>query len=281
MKLALGTVQFGLNYGIHNQAGQTSLKEVKTILELGRKSNITALDTSINYGNSEVILGKVDVNNYQVITKTLSFDGDIEKVINGFYQSLKNLKQAKIYGLLIHNINDAHQTNFNKLWQRLSDLKQQGLIKKIGFSVYTPEQVDFLLHNFGFNLIQVPINIFDQRLIQGGQLTRLEENNVEIHARSVFLQGLLLKQPTNNYFLQWQSQFDNYFSQLEKNNINPLAACLNFANSITELDKIIVGVTNTQELQEIIDADNQQINISYDNFAIDDEMLINPALWTI
>ncbi len=172
-KLALGTVQFGLDYGITNQSGQVTIKEVKSILDFAKENGIDALDTASGYGNSEKVLGEVGVDNYHIITKTISLKNGVDRVIDGFYQSLDDLSQKQVEGLLIHNIQDIENKQFNVLFNKLNELKQQGLIKKIGFSTYTPEQVNFLLENFDFNIIQVPFNVFDTRLIQSGQLQAL------------------------------------------------------------------------------------------------------------
>ncbi len=278
MKLSIGTVQFGVDYGISNTKGQTALAEVKEILKLAKNHNITTLDTSPAYGNAEQALGATSVDKWQIITKTTAFT-DTQSVINDFHQSLANLKQKSVYGLLIHHINDIYQTGFDNLYQALIKLKQQELVEKIGFSIYTPDQVDFLLANYDFDLIQVPINVFDQRLIQGGQLQVLKTKGVEVHARSIFLQGLLLAESKNNYFAPWDTQFKHYFLHLQNNNISKLQSALSFATSIKELDKIIIGVNNAHQLQEILSL--KHIDMDYQNFSIDDERLLNPALWTL
>ena len=105
MSIALGTVQFGMDYGVTNHDGQVTIGEVKNILDYAKVSEIDTLDTASGYGNSEQILGKIGVENYQIITKTTSLKEGVDKVINGFYQSLDNLNQKAVDGLLIHDIN--------------------------------------------------------------------------------------------------------------------------------------------------------------------------------
>ena len=281
MKLALGTAQFGLDYGISNKIGKTSIFEVKNILQTAQNANINTIDTAPAYGNSEQVLGSTMNTNWNVITKTSQFIS-VNSVIANVKKSLQNLELKSIYGLLIHNVDDIYQSNFSKLYQKLLELKQDGLVKKLGFSTYTPEQINNLLDNYNFDIIQLPINIFDQRLIQGGQLKKLKERGVEIHARSIFLQGLLLeKVPQVNHFNPWQEHFNDYFSYLKNNKISKLSSALNFALNLTELDKIIIGVNNATQLQEIITHSQKNSNINYNNFAIEDENLINPALWII
>jgi len=191
-KLALGGVQFGIDYGIANTKGQVQIEEVQSILNYAKKNGVNILDTASGYGDSEEVLGKVGVDNFQIITKTTSIKQGVNGVVRIFYQSLKNLKQKKAYGLLIHDIGEIEHKQFDTLLIELARLKRQGLVKKIGVSVYNSQQIDYVLDNFSIDLIQLPINILDQRLINDESLVKLKKHNVEIHARSALLQGLLL-----------------------------------------------------------------------------------------
>jgi len=280
MKLALGTVQFGLDYGILNTTGQAPLEEVKKVLKLAKEHNIDTLDTAARYGNSEQVLGEVGVNNYRIITKTTPLKNGVDRVIKGFYQSLDNLNIGQVDGLLIHNIDDVKDKRFGDLFHKLNELKEEGLINKIGFSTYTPDQVDFLLENFDFDLIQVPFNIFDTRLIEGGQLQALKKKNIEIHARSIFLQGVLLDfDNLSSYFSKWKKQFDKYQSTVEKSGLSLLEYALNFTLNVQEIDKILVGVNSADQLKEIVQAKKKQSSLSA--FPIDDIALLNPGLWKV
>ena len=277
-KLALGTVQFGLDYGITNQNGQVTIKEVKGILDFSKENGIDVLDTASGYGNSEKVLGEVGVDNYQIITKTISLKNGVDRVIDGFYQSLDDLSQKQVEGLLIHNIQDIENKQFSALFNKLNELKQQGLIKKIGFSTYTPEQVNFLLENFDFNIIQVPFNVFDTRLIQSGQLQALKSKGVEIHARSVFLQGVLLDfDNLSDYFLTWKAQFTEYQAMVKNSGLSLLEYALNFVLSVQEIDRVLVGVNNEQQLREIVLSLKGLDGL--EDYFINDINLLNPSLW--
>jgi len=279
-KIALGTVQFGLDYGITNHDGQTEIGEVKRILNFAKANKVNLLDTAADYGESERVLGMTNIDDYNIITKTISLKNNIEEVIDGLYKSLENLNQKKVEGLLIHNIEDIKSKQFNTLFNKLNELKKKGVIKKIGFSTYTPEQVDFLLENFEFELIQIPFNVFDTRLIQGGQLDALKNKNMEIHARSVFLQGILLDfDNQTSYFSTWQKQFSMYQLMVEKSGLTLLEYALNFALNIQEIDKVLVGVDSEKQLKEIFKAIKVRNNL--DAFSINDINLINPSLWKV
>lgn len=278
MKLALGTVQFGQDYGVNNHDGQVPFSEVQKILDYAKNHGVDTLDTAVGYGNSEQILGEIGVEQFHVITKTISLKSGVDNVIRNFNESLITLNVAQVYGLLIHNINDVESKYFSDLYLKLKYLKEAGVVNKIGFSTYMPSQVDFLLNNFDFDLIQVPFNVFDIRLIEGGQFKKLKERGVEIHARSIFLQGLLLN--FNNlpdYFSTWDLQFKEYQEVVKENALSLLEYALNFALNNPFLDKIIVGVNDLSQLSDILKASKYYNNLSA--FKIDDVNLLNPSLW--
>jgi len=278
MKLALGTAQFGLDYGITNHSGQVAIGEVKNIMNYAKYKDIDTLDTASGYGNSEKILGEIGVNNYQIITKTTPLENGVDGVIKSFYQSLDNLNIEQVDGLLIHNIDDAKDKRFGELFHKLNDLKEKGMIKKIGFSTYTPEQVDFLLENFDFDIIQIPFNVFDMRLIDGGQLKKIKDNNIEIHARSVFLQGVLLDfDNLPDYFLTWRRQFSEYRKMVDSSGLSLLEYALNFVLNTQEIDKILVGVDSKKQLIEITQAVKSLDSL--ESHSISDINLLNPSLW--
>jgi len=207
-ELVLGTVQFGLPYGITNVNGQVDKNEAKKILNFAKKVGINTLDTAISYGNSENTLGEIGVKGFKIITKTSPLRNNVSEVIKNFHQSLNKLGVKQVEGLLIHNFQDTKEKMFNVLLNELNNFKKAGLIRKIGFSTYNPEEIDFLLSNYEFDLIQVPFNVFDTRLIEGGQLNALKNRNIEVHARSIFLQGVLLNFDTlSNYFSTWKNKF--------------------------------------------------------------------------
>ena len=279
-KLSLGTVQFGLDYGVTNQNGQVTTDTARNILNVAKQNNIRTLDTASLYGNSEQVLGEIGINDYQVITKTTFLKDDVNEVIVNFYKSLERLNRDKVEGLLIHNIGDIENNQFDTLFSKLNELKKEGLIGKIGFSTYTPEQIDFLLNTFDFDLIQVPFNVFDNRLIVGGQLKRLKNKGIEVHVRSVFLQGLLLDfNSLGSYFSNWKKKFDDYQKIVKDSELSLLEYALNFALNVEEIDRVLVGVNNQKQLTDIVKASQKKNNNSLLPFPINDLNLINPSLW--
>ncbi len=210
MKLGIGTAQFGLDYGISNTSGKTSLKEVRSILKIATENGVDVLDTAYSYGDSESVIGKClpEQNRFRVIIKTPSFKksrytaADGNTIKSAFYESLERLRLSSVAGLLIHHADNVLAEGGEFLYDAMHELKSKGLVEKIGFSAYSGEQIDKLLDLYDFELIQVPVNVLDQRLIKGGELKKLKNKGIEIHARSIFLQGLLLMEPDNihSYF---------------------------------------------------------------------------------
>ena len=166
----------------------------------------------------------------------------------------------------------------------MARLKQQGLVKKIGVSVYNNQQIDYVLDNFSIDLIQLPINILDQRLINDESLVKLKKHNVEIHARSVFLQGLLLMpiDTIPSWFNPIKDALKLFHKQAKKQNLTKLQLALGFVQRLTEIDKVVVGVNSLQQLREIIDASSVKVNTAeLSNIAINNSIFLNPSNWRV
>lgn len=263
MKLALGTVQFGLDYGVSNTHGQVPPQEVGRILEYAKTVGISLLDTAQGYGNSEHVLGQFDLSGFRVVTK-----------VKGRYDlspSLENMHVKSIYGLMLHDENEMNP----ETWHWLTECKAKGLVEKIGVSVYTPAMLVQIISEFPIDLVQIPVNLLDQRFIP--LLPELKARQIEIHARSAFLQGLLL-QPLD----QINAYFEPIRPVLEKLPQDRLAIALQFVHNIAEIDQIVVGVTRLQELQQIVTAlARKTVPIAANQFIISDDNFILPQNWKL
>ena len=221
MKLALGTVQFGLHYGIANEAGQVSLGEAQSVLSLAKANEIDVLDTAIAYGASEEVLGKVGIDGFRVVTKFPSLPDDQNNVahwvIEQVRESLARLGQKKLYGLLLHRSEDLLGSKGGQLLQALADLKNDGFVQKIGFSIYSPDEIDEVYKKIKIDLVQAPLNVVDRRLQSSGWLDRLKDDGVEVHTRSAFLQGLLLMERSKipQKFSRWSHLWDQWHEKLK------------------------------------------------------------------
>jgi len=289
MKLALGTVQFGLNYGVSNTSGQVKLPEVKSILEEAKKSNIDTLDTASTYGNSESILGKIGVDEFNVVTKLPPIPKDTSDidlwVNNQVKSSLKKMHIDSVSGLLLHRSADLFETPKRQLFDSLCKLRDNGIVNKIGVSIYNPDELDALEeHGIKIDIIQAPFNILDRRLESSGWLNKLSRTGVELHSRSVFLQGLLLqeKDQRNPYFNKWNYYFKKFDEWVNDTKQTPLDAALNFSYSNAAISKVIVGVQNKFQLTEVITSISRDSKFSIpDELRIEDSMLINPKNWIL
>jgi aryl-alcohol dehydrogenase-like predicted oxidoreductase len=290
-KLALGTVQFGVNYGVSNVHGKTTKIEASKILQFAYKNGINVIDTATSYGNSESTFGKVVTNNdWRIITKTPSFS---DGCINGehvnllkktFDQSLINLRQQSVHGLLLHSCDDLLKPGGSLLFKEMERLKSIGKVKKIGASVYSEVQIKMLLDKYNIDLIQLPINIFDQYLLVDGWLEKLKNKNVEIHARSTFLQGLLLMPRTSipTYFLPIKEKIELFSKSAQELSLSKLELALGYVMGINEIDKIVVGVNTIEQLREIIEAAQVKVNpMEFTDVSINNPIYTNPSLWKI
>jgi aryl-alcohol dehydrogenase-like predicted oxidoreductase len=292
-KIAIGTVQFGVSYGVSNDGGQTSKHEVNKILQYAHDVGINTLDTASNYGCSEAVIGDFIQNNnnlldFDIVTKIPNFPGDsindynICELIENFKLSCEKLGKIFIYGLHIHNCENLFLPGGDKLLREIEQLKIDGFIKKIGISVYNSDQIDRILDNFSIDLIQIPINILDQRLVNSGHLSKLKHNDIEIHARSVFLQGLLLM-PIENidpWFDPIKKVLYRFNIEARKRNLSALQLAFGFVQNIPEVDKIIVGVNTLKQLKEIVNIESTYFDPSeFSCLSVDNLKFINPSNW--
>lgn len=288
MKLALGTAQFGLDYGVANKQGRVSLDEVRSILAVAKSAGIRTLDTAAAYGNSEATLGMAGIDRFEVITKIPPFPSDALSDIGGWIrktvtESLSGLNIESLTGLLLHRPLELLSEVGDETYQTLTALKKQGIVEKIGISIYQPQDLDALIPRFDFDIIQAPLNILDRRLISSGWLQKLKHNGVEVHTRSAFLQGLLLMKPEERpaYFSSWTQLLNRLDQWWESQGLTAAQACLGFLYQLEDIDRIIVGTDSAQQLQQIINID-LQVELAVPSYLeSDDEALINPARWTL
>ncbi len=285
-KLGLGTVQFGLNYGIANQSGKIKFSTAKQIIYLAREKKINLIDTAISYGESEDVIGKIGISNFKVISKLPpppkncnNLKDWIEKEIR---LCLKRLKVKSLYGLLVHQTESLVGEKGNIIIDTLNNLKSKNLVKKLGISIYDVSELEEVINTMKIDIVQAPLNIVDRRLETSGWLSELHRNNIEIHSRSTFLQGLLLmpraKIPAK--FNKWSKIWDRWEYELANNNLDAKTVCLSYPLSLKEVDKIIIGVDNIEQLNEIVLASKKKIkNVNWSFMTSNDQMLINPSNW--
>lgn len=286
MRLALGTAQFGLSYGIANQVGQITQSVAKSMLQLAAANGIDTLDTAIAYGESEICLGEVGAQGFKLVTKLpVVPDGCAD--VSGWVQeqvaaSLARLGVSVVYGLLLHRPGQLLEADGKALYQTLQGLKETGQVQKVGVSVYAPSELEVLTSRFRFDLVQAPFNLVDRNLHTSGWLQRLKDDGVEIHTRSAFLQGLLLMPQATipAKFAPWSDLWSKWHEWLSRHNVSAVHACLACPLSFPEIDRVVVGADSVSQLEQIISAAASVVPDELPNLHCDAENLINPARWS-
>jgi aryl-alcohol dehydrogenase-like predicted oxidoreductase len=285
MKLALGTVQFGLPYGVANQTGQVSREAARHILAYALESDIDTLDTAIAYGESEAYLGEIGAKKFKIVTKLPTIPegvANIDRWVNGQVQaSLRRLGVDNVYGLLLHRSHQLTESRGKALAEALLRLKAEGVVGKIGVSVYSPTELEKTIQSCPVDLVQAPFNLLDRRLHTSGWLTRLHDAGIEIHTRSAFLQGLLLlpRKRIPPKFKPWDALWSRWHEWLEDNSTSAPEACLQFALSFAEIDRVVIGVDSKTQLEELVMTALATRSKILPDLACEDDRLINPTNW--
>lgn len=283
-RLALGTVQFGFSYGIANKTGQVMRPEAKEMLQLAAANGIDTLDTAIDYGESEICLGELGTQDFKVITKLPAVPGgcvDVKKwVEEQFAASCVRLNVNMLYGLLLHRPEQLLGPNGKVLYQALQDLKISERIQKVGISIYAPSELETIVEHFCVDIVQAPFNLVDRRLVTTGWLQRLQDDGIELHTRSAFLQGLLLMPRTAipPKFAPWADLWDRWHRWLVNHQMSAVTACLAFSLNYPEIARIVVGADSVGQLNEIISAVNHA-PVCFPDLQCSSENLINPYYW--
>jgi aryl-alcohol dehydrogenase-like predicted oxidoreductase len=293
MKLGLGTAQFGMRYGITNKQGQISRENAAKILANAAQAGIQLLDTAPGYGDSETVLGDVLRNQsaFKIITKTHPLHvekidlSQINVLQSVFSQSLKHLQQERVYGLLVHHAKDLALPGAEKLVAWLQKMKSEGLVERIGVSIYNAPEIDGVLRMFTPDTIQVPLNVLDQRLLQSGHVKHLKSLEVEIIARSVFLQGLILASPreSDSYFREITQQVKLFQDDMAQNGHTALEGALGFLHHVGLIDVALVGVSGLEELKSILSAFKKasEIKANWSTYSLSEDRLLNPSRWPV
>jgi aryl-alcohol dehydrogenase-like predicted oxidoreductase len=281
MELFIGTAQFGFKYGFNKI--KIKKLEIKNIEKILKRNSLKNFDTAMNYGESEKIIGNLKIKK-KVITKIKlpkkkpkDLKKWFEKKLN---KSLKKLKVKSLHGLLIHDTTDILGKN-KEFLNILLDCQKKKLISKLGISVYEVDEIKRILKFWKPEIIQMPINIFDHRFLNNNFLYKLKKLNIELHARSCFLQGVLLKKKIKTGNLKSKKVFSSFLNWCQKKQLSKLEACIHFVKKIREIDYLIVGFDNSSHLKEIINSFNKKLILVPDDFLSNEKSLIDPRRWKI
>ena len=283
-RLGLGTVQFGQAYGISNRTGRVSKENVRVILDLAAAGGVSTLDTAAGYGDAEDVLGTLAyaTRPFHIVTKTIGLENGLDAVVARARQSSRLLNRRPIDLLLVHSAHDLLMPDGPALWKALLRLRDDGLYRGIGISAYVDDDPVALARRFRPAAMQVPLSILDQRLVVNGALAALKALGVEVHARSLFLQGLLFlpedKLPPN--LRGAAGSLKKLRARIAQAGTTPLAAALAFALGRPEVDIAVVGVTTQEELEEILSAAKAPApQVDWASCALDDDLVLTPSRW--
>jgi aryl-alcohol dehydrogenase-like predicted oxidoreductase len=290
-RIGLGSVQFGTLYGISNHGGRPGEAEVAAILARAVDVGVGYIDTAPAYGNAEILVGKhlPTHNEIRIVTKLQPVAEAVIEARHGatllerLERSLENLRVDKIYGVLLHDAGDLAKPGFQHLIEALSEARGRGWVDRIGVSIYDESDLALAESRFQPNLVQLPLNALDRRLIQSGVLLRLKARGVEIHARSIFLQGLLLMCPNEmpEFFAPVRRHIVSLRQQWVEAGLTALGGCLAFASQ-SDVDAVIVGVNRLCELDDIVAAVKlgKDIRLQEPTASID-PLYLDPSCWPI
>lgn len=283
-RLALGTVQFGLAYGVANQVGQVSRDDAVTILAAARTGGLDTIDTAIAYGDSEACLGAAGVAGWCIVSKLPTLPDDCSDVAGWVAAhiagSLDRLRVNRLHGLLLHNPRQLLERHGAALAAALRAAREDGLVGRIGVSIYAPDELAAIYPVLPPDLVQAPLNLVDRRLVDSGWLERLADDGVEVHTRSSFLQGLLLMPQVPARFSPWQRLWAHWQQWCVAHPGQAAAACLAYPLALPQVARVIIGVDSPAQLGELLDASQSLPQASeLPDLRCTDERLINPSLW--
>jgi len=288
-KLSLGTVQFGLDYGIANQKGKPTQDEVNKIIDYVYNNGINCFDTAQAYGDSEKVLGKaIKDKKDSIIVSKLKSELFENNSIQNITKTLTNLQQKKIFGLLLHDSQLLFKWN-KKHYSLVQQLKKNKKISYFGVSIYTDKEFDLALENENIELIQIPFNLLDQRAIINSWLKRAKEKNKLIFIRSIYLQGLILMDidKVPNHLKKAKKYLKIIKNLANELNITKNELALSFVDQIAKDSVLLFGcdnlnqaIQNIKNYNNLLNLDDEVIKYIITNFSNIDEYIYNPIKWS-
>jgi aryl-alcohol dehydrogenase-like predicted oxidoreductase len=289
-RLALGTAQFDGRYGRPAVAVDVT-RIAHNLLDAAATLGIDTLDTAAGYGDSETLIGayRWSGDAPRIVTKSPHPGADPPADWAGYFEaaateSLRRLERTSVYGYLCHSptlFTDATD-RARAVGAGLDRLRESGFCEKVGVSVYTRSEIDTILEAWRPDLIQLPLSVADQRLIQDGTLSRLAAEGIEVHARSVFLRGMLLRPVADlpAHLMALADRLKTIDDALGYNDANRARACLGFATTLPGVSRLVVGAENAEQLVELAQAAaGAPPDLDWDALALDEPSIVNPGLW--
>jgi aryl-alcohol dehydrogenase-like predicted oxidoreductase len=282
-RIVLGGAQLGLPYGILNGGETLSREEVARILDTAVGHGIDSIDTAIAYGQSELVIGETAQNRFNIISKLPPLPSEVSSVSEWVHTqvdaSLARLNCTSLDALLLHRPQDLEEQQGAELYAAINSLKIKKIIQRFGISIYAPDELDGIIGKFDIDVVQAPINVFDRRIL--GVLDRLIALNIEVHVRSVFLQGALIANPEDRpqRFQPWSEHFAMFDKWVLSTGLSSVACCLGFALQQPGVAKLVIGTTSANSLTEIMGSIPDSILDVPVQLQSSIEQLIDPRFW--
>tara|TARA_X000000950_G_C13729936_1_gene583826 strand:- start:73 stop:936 length:864 start_codon:yes stop_codon:yes gene_type:complete len=280
-KIVLGTAQFSNNYGITNNKFLSN-NEIKNILEDALKFSIKTIDTAPNYEGVEKKIGKFNLKSFNLITKVSLIKNNsfisLNDLKHNIRNSLSNLNIDKIYAVLLRNPKELLRNK--KLLDVLKEYKKKEKISKIGYTLYDVKELEELYKYFKPDIVQIPFSIVDKSFEKKNWISKMYYDGVEIHVRSIFLQGLLLENVSNlpKKFLRYKGFFEKFNLWVHKKKLSKLQACLGPILADKRITKVVIGINSRKNLAQLNNI--KENNIIYPEwFKLKDKNLLNPSNW--
>lgn len=273
----IGTAQFGMQYGVTNQSGVPDDTVLTQLLKHAEQHGCVGFDTAPGYGNSQQRLAQYTSLKHAYVCTKVSAMSD-RSIAEQVAESLSQLGLNQVDSVLIH---DVYQLNndraINETFKQLDNVKEQGLARSIGVSLYNVAQSKKIREMVDLDVVQIPLNLWNQEFIESGELQQLKQSGITVQARSLFLQGILLtnKLPTDMTFMQ--PEFDRWQQTLAQRAISPAEACFSFALDQADIDHWVIGFLHLEQLQEFFSSAYKHGD--WQAFSVNDPNIVNPALW--
>ena len=282
-RIVLGGAQLGLPYGILNGGETLSREEVARILDTAVDRGIDSIDTAIAYGQSESIIGETSQNRFNIISKLPPLPVDISNVSEWVHSqvqgSLSRLKCTSLDALLLHRPQDLTGAQGAELYAAIESLIAKRMIRRFGVSIYSPDDLEGIVGTFDIHVVQAPLNVFDRRIL--GVTDLLSALNIEVHVRSVFLQGVLIASPKNrpHRFQPWSEHFAIFDKWVRSTGMSAIACCMGFALQQPGVAKLVIGTTSAKSLDEIMNSIPNSLLEVPAHLQSSVEQLIDPRFW--
>ena len=282
-RIVLGGAQLGLPYGILNGGETLSREEVARILDTAVDHRIDSIDTAIAYGQSESIIGETSQSRFNIISKLPPLPVDVSNVSEWVHSqvqgSLSRLKCTSLDALLLHRPQDLTGAQGAELYAAIGLLMAEKVIHRFGVSIYSPDDLEGIIGTFDIHVVQAPLNVFDRRIL--GVTNRLSALNIEVHVRSVFLQGVLIASPKDRpqRFEPWSEHFALFDEWVRSSGVSAMACCIGFALQQPGIAKLVIGTTSAESLDEIMNSIPNSVLEVPTHLQSSVEQLIDPRFW--